>query len=68
MQEKWTGDLVGKMHNHKITYTDLANELGVHKTYVSMILRGERKPQNARKRLESAVNAIIQRRKEENRE
>ena len=42
MPEKWTGRLIGKMHNEKITYDELANELGVTKSYVSMILNGMR--------------------------
>ena len=29
MPEKWTGRLVGRMHNEHITYDDLAKELGV---------------------------------------
>nr|DAR05069.1 MAG TPA: antitoxin [Caudoviricetes sp.] len=64
MLEKWTGDLIGKMHNSKVTYDEVAAELGCTKTYVSMILNGRRKPPDARKRLESAVSAVIQRKKE----
>ena len=63
MPEKWTGNLIGKMHNEKITYEDIASELGVTKSYVSMILNGSRKPDNIRNRMESAVNAVIQKRK-----
>ena len=65
MPEKWTGDLIGKMHNSKITYDEVAAELGCTKTYVSMILNGRRKPPNARKRMEEAVAAVIRRKKEE---
>ena len=28
MPEKWTGRLIGKMHNKQITYEQLANEMG----------------------------------------
>ena len=63
MVEKWTGRLVGKMHNHGITNGDVAEELDVTKAYVSMILNGARKPKDAKHRLEAAVDAIIERRK-----
>lgn len=63
MVEKWTGRLIGKMHNNGISIADLATELGVTKAYISMILNGARKPPNARERLETAFNTIIERRK-----
>lgn len=33
MLEKWTGDLIGKMHNSKVTYDEVAAELGCTKAY-----------------------------------
>ena len=65
MPEKWTGRLIGRMHNACITYDDLAQELGCTKAYISMILNGARKPEGARNRLEGAFDAIIKRRMEE---
>lgn len=65
MLEKWTGRLVGKMHNERITYDELAEELGVTKAYVSMILNGKRKPPDIRNRMENAVDSIIAKRKDE---
>ena len=62
MPEKWTGRLIGEMHNHNVTYEELAAELGVTKPYISMILNGARKPAGIRKRMEEAVKAIIQKR------
>lgn len=61
MIESWTGVLVGKMHNNKITLNDVAQELGVTTAYVSMILNGARNPANAQERLECAVATIIDR-------
>ena len=49
------------MHNNGITYDDLANEIGVTKPYISMILNGKRKPEGIRKRMEDAVSALIAR-------
>lgn len=47
MPETWTGNLIGRMHNKGITYDDLAEEMGVGKAYISMILNGKRKPPRA---------------------
>lgn len=63
MPEKWTGTLIGKMHNEKITYEDVAKKLGVTKAYISMILNGSRKPPNIRKRIEAAIDSILADRK-----
>lgn len=63
MPKAWTGRLVGKMHTHKVSYEDVAAELGVTKSYVSMILNSKREPDGAKERLESAVNSIIQKRR-----
>lgn len=63
MPDAWTGNLVGKMHNKRVTYDDLADELGVTKSYISMVMNGKRKPKGCRERFEKAVNDIIARRK-----
>lgn len=62
MPEAWTGNLIGKMHNKGITYDDLAEEMGVTKSYISMILNGKRKPPGIRGRMDAAVNNVILRR------
>lgn len=64
MPEKWTGRLVGKMHNERVTFDELAKEMGVTKPYISMLLNGKRKPEGVQKRMEAALDAILQRRKE----
>lgn len=62
MPEKWTGDLVGRMHNERVTMEQIGQELGMTKSYVSMILNGKRMPKDAQKRLEEAYVRIIERR------
>lgn len=42
MREKWTGDLVGRMHNAEIKNVDLARELGVGKSYISITCTWQR--------------------------
>ena len=56
---KWTGAIVGKMHNHSVTNIELANKLNIDKNYVSMILNGKKTPKGAKKRFENALNEII---------
>ena len=63
MPEKWTGRLIGKMHNHRVTYDQLAEKLGVGKSYLSLILNGKRNPPGAQQRLEAAFNQILEERK-----
>lgn len=65
MPEEWTGNLIGKMHNQRITYDDVATEIGVTKSYISMIFNGVRNPVGMREKLEQAVDGIIERRKED---
>ncbi len=62
MPEKWTGRLIGKMHNARVTFEELAGEMGVTKSYISMLLNGKRKPEGIQKRMEAALDAILQKR------
>lgn len=65
MPEKWTGRLIGKMHNERVTYDELGAEMGVTKAYVCMILNGARKPEGIRERMEAALAAVLEKRKME---
>lgn len=62
MPEKWTGDLIGKMHNNRITYQELAEEAGITKAYLSMMLNGARNPAKAEEKLNEALSRILERR------
>lgn len=62
MPEKWTGRLVGKMHNERVTCDDLAAEMGVTRAYISMILHSKRKPEGIQERIEGAFDSIIEKR------
>ena len=59
MVEKWTGALIGKMHNNGIKQVELAEKMGITNAYAGMILRGERKPPNIRQKMESALDELI---------
>lgn len=60
LPKEWTGDLVGLMHNHKISFAQLAQELGVTNRYVSMVLNGHREPAGAEDKFRSALNRLIE--------
>ncbi len=59
MPEKWTDELIGRMHNNKVTYEQLAKRLGVTKAYVSMVLNGARNPPEAKAQFEKALAELI---------
>ena len=61
MLAQWTGDIVGQMHKHKVTKTQLATEMGVTREYVSMVLNGHREPVGAETKFSAALNRIIER-------
>jgi transcriptional regulator with XRE-family HTH domain len=51
------------MHVQEVTYDELAEELGVGKSYVSMILNGRRNPPEAKERLQAAFDRVLMKRK-----
>lgn len=61
MPKKWTGNLVGLMHDEKVSFSELADELGVTNRYVSMVLNGHREPEGAEQKFAAALNRIITR-------
>lgn len=64
MPKKWTGEIVKELHNNSITQTELAKELEWSIEYVSVILNGKRDPAHAQEKMRNAIQAIIAKRKE----
>ena len=62
MPAQWTGDMVGKMHNNRVTTTQLAERLGVTRAYVCMVLNGYRSPKGAEQRFAAALDELIKER------
>lgn len=62
MDTAWTGDLIGRMHNAKVTRAEIASVIGVKPAYVTMILNGRRCPPGIRARMEAAFDAIVEKR------
>ena len=59
MLAQWIGDFVGQMHRHRVTNTQLAQEMGVTREYLSMILNGHRDPEGIEQRMKDALESII---------
>ena len=64
MTKEWTGHIVGLLHTHRITQTELARELGVTAQYVSMVLNGKKSPKGIEERMEAAIQVINERRQD----
>lgn len=63
MPQAWTGRLVGRMHIHDITITELAKKFGFTSSYLGMVLHGQRRMENAESRINDAINQIIEERR-----
>lgn len=59
MLAQWTGELIGRMHRNRITKTQLAQEMGVTREYLSMILNGHRNPDGIEHRMNDALDNLI---------
>jgi transcriptional regulator with XRE-family HTH domain len=59
MLAQWTGDFVGRMHRYRVTITQLAQEMGVTREYLSMILNGHREPNGIEQRMNEALDNLI---------
>lgn len=62
MLAQWIGDFVGRMHRNRITITQLAQEVGVTREYLSMVLNGHREPDGIEQRLNRALDNIVEQR------
>lgn len=60
MLAQWIGDFVGRMHRHRVTITQISQEMGVSREYLSMILNGHREPQGIEKRMNDALDHILE--------
>ena len=58
--EKWIATVVGKMHLHKITQSELAERLGIRRDYLNKILNGAESPANAKERITKALDELIE--------
>ena len=59
MLAQWIGDFVGRMHRNRVTITQIAQEMGVTREYLSMILNGHREPPGIADRVNEALDSAI---------
>ena len=59
LPEKWTGELVGRMHINCITIKELAQHMGIRLEYASMVLNGKRSPAGDEDRFHQALDELI---------
>lgn len=64
MLAHWRGNVVGQMHNYGITHKQLADQLGVTREYVSMVLNGHRNPADAEERFNAAIVELVKKQQE----
>ena len=60
MLAQWIGDFVGRMHRNRVTITQISQEMGVTREYLSLILNGHREPQGAEQRMNDALDRVIE--------
>ena len=60
MIAQWIGDLVGRMHQYRVKNSQLAQEMGVSREYLSMILNGHREPNGVEQRMNDALDKLIE--------
>ena len=51
---------MGRMHRHRVKITQIAQEMGVTREYLSMILNGHREPMGIAERMNEALNSVIE--------
>lgn len=61
MPAQWTWEVVGKIHNNRLTAKELAEELGWNDKYLSQVLNSENPPKNAEQKVNDALGRIIER-------
>lgn len=61
MPAQWTGEVVGKIHNNRLTAKELAEELGWNDKCLSQVLNSENPPKNAEQKVNDALGRIIER-------
>ena len=61
--EKWTGNIVKKMHLNGINQSQISEEMGVSREIVCKTLSGKYQMKNAEERFTAAINSILAKRK-----
>ena len=60
MPAKWTGELVGKIHNAGLTIKEVAAEAGMNPKYISTVLNQDTDASKAEAKLRAALDRLIE--------
>lgn len=60
MPAKWTGELVGKIHNAGLTIKEVAAEAGMNPKYISTVLNQDADAPKAEAKLWAALDRLIE--------
>ena len=61
--DKWIAEVVGLMHIHGISQTELAEKVGVLRPHINRILNGKETPKGAEERIKKALGELIAKKK-----
>lgn len=64
MPAKWTGQLVGEIHNAGVTIKEVAIEAGMNPKYISTVLNSDADAPKVEARLRTALCRLIERKDE----
>ncbi|WP_102050202.1 helix-turn-helix domain-containing protein [Pygmaiobacter massiliensis] len=59
MSAQWTAEIVGKMHVHNISQSEIAAHLGFSREYTNAVLNGKRNPKTAEVVFRKAIDELI---------
>lgn len=65
MLAQWIGDFVGRVHRNRVTIGQVAQEMGVTREYLSMVLNGHREPNGIEQRMNDALDSLIEKQRAE---
>ena len=57
--EKWIAEVVGLMHIHSISQTELAEKIGVGRPHLNKLLNGKESTKGAESRIKAALDELI---------
>ena len=63
MVEQWVGEVIGKIHQQRITAKELAAHLNYNPKYLSTVLNGHRTPKNAEAKIRQGLEEMIEAKK-----
>lgn len=55
----WVAEVIGRMHVHKITQAELAEQVGVRRDHLNKVLNGKKNDEKIRDRIVVALDEMI---------